>query len=208
MRHRDGGTAREPQDVAERDRSGGRDVDRAAHRIPCRGLERPGGVVGMQELEARIEPELSRDEWQAEVADERHLESRPDLWLVAEHAADQVRVAPGEVVEVALELRGIALKTGAQGKPAGHLLREEPGRGPLASVDRGRAPNDHALERLGPLAGGKELKRPDDVDVVKDARGLARLRIPEDPAMNHRVGLGPRKEPGEQRAPDVRLDEV
>src|SRR3954453_410112 len=162
----------------------------------------------MQQLEARIEPELRRNQRQAQVADERHLESRPDLWLIAEHAADEVRVPPGEVFEIALELRGIALKTGAKRKPAGHLLREEAGRGPLASVDRGRAANDHALERLGPLAGGKELERPDDVDVVKDAGRLARLRIPEDPAMDHRVGLGPREEPGEQRAPDVGLDEI
>ena len=50
-----------PQDVTQRDRAGRGDVDRPADRVGARRPERAGGVVGVQELQPGIEPELRRD---------------------------------------------------------------------------------------------------------------------------------------------------
>ena len=79
-----------------------------------RRLERAGGVVGMQELEARIEAELRGDHREAQVADQRRIEVGTDLRLVAKHAADEPRVAAGEVLEVPLELGDVALEASAK----------------------------------------------------------------------------------------------
>ena len=82
-----------------------------------RRLERPGGVVGVHELQPRVEAELGRDHRQRQVADQRGVEAGADLGLVAQHAAGDLGVAAGEVVEVALELGDVALEPGAQRHP-------------------------------------------------------------------------------------------
>jgi hypothetical protein len=63
-------------------------------------------------------------------------------------------------------------------------------------------------KRLGALARGEQLKRPDDVDVVQDPGRLTGFGVPEDPAVHHRVGLGSRKESRQHGASDVGLDVV
>ena len=161
--------------------------------------KRAGRVVAVQHLQPRVEAELGRDDRQRQVAGERRLDLGAELGLVAEHAAAQLRVAAGEVLEVRLELADVALEPRPQREAARHLLAEEGrGRG-LAAVDRGRAADDDALELDGLLAGGEQLQGPDHVDVVQRPRGLVGLRVPDDPAVDDRVDAGRRQQPA--RAP-------
>ena len=162
----------------------------------------------MQELQARVEAELDRDDRQGQVPDQRTVEAGADLGLEPQHAAGQLGVAAGEVLEVLLELGDVALKPGPQRLRPGEILGVERRHRALAAVDRRRASHDHRPQRFGPLAGGEELQGPDHVDLVQGARRPSGLRVPQDPAMHDRVDLGRRQQAREHVAADVRLDVV
>ena len=199
MRDRQRRPSAEPEDAAERDRTARGDVDGASHRLADGRLERGGRVVGVEELQPGIEAELDRDDRKGQVANQRRVEVGADLGLVAQHAADEVRAAPREVLEVLLELRDVALKPRPQRSRTREVLREEVGRRTLTAVDRRRAADDHMPHRLGPLAGGEQLQRADDVDLVKGGRRGAGLRVPEDPAVDDGLDPGGRQQAREHR---------
>jgi hypothetical protein len=62
--------------------------------------------------------------------------------------------------------------------------------------------------RLGPLAGGEQLQRADDVDLVKGGRRGAGLGVPEDPAVDDGLDPGGRQQAREHRVADVGVDEL
>src|SRR5919108_313169 len=74
VRDRQRGPAQEVQQAAQRDRAGGSDGSRPPDGVPRRRLERARGVLGVKELQPRVEPELGRDHRQAQVASERRVE--------------------------------------------------------------------------------------------------------------------------------------
>ena len=69
--HRHRRAAQQPQRPAERDRPVGGDVDRPADRVRDGGGDRRGRVLGVEQLQPRVEAELDRDDRQGQVADQR-----------------------------------------------------------------------------------------------------------------------------------------
>ena len=142
--------------------------------LEAQGLVRIGL---MEHLQVWIEAKLGRDHRQREISRQRCWQIGPDLGLVAQHAATQRRVTPGEVLEVGLQFTDVTLKAGAEREATCHLLAEERGPGRLTPIDRGGPADDDPFHGLGLLAGGQQLQGPDQVDVMQRPSGLAGFRL-------------------------------
>ncbi len=208
MRDRELGAPGDPQRPGQRDRARGGDVDCSAHRSHRR---HPQGLVRiglMEHLQVWIEAKLGRDHRQREISRQRCWQIGPDLGLVAQHAATQRRVTPGEVLEVGLQFTDVTLKAGAEREATCHLLAEERGPGRLTPIDRGGPADDDPFHGLGLLAGGQQLQGPDQVDVMQRPSGLAGFRVPEDAAVHDGVDAGRGQQAAQDRAADIDLDHL
>ena len=198
----------QPDHAGESDRPGPRDVHGAAHRVAHGGHDRLERVVDPHELDARVEAHVGRAHRLGEVPGDLSPEPGADRRLVAEHRAAHAGVAARVGVEVVLDLRDVALEARAQREHPRHLLPEELGRVRLGPVHAGGAAHDDRVERGHALAGGEQLERADDVDVVHRGRRHARARLPDDLLVDDRVDPGRRDQPPDLRVADVGRDEL
>ena len=74
------------------------------------------GVVGVEQLHARVEAEHGGDDRGAQQAVDRRVEAAPDDRLQAQHGARDRGVAAGEGADEPLELADVALEARAQRK--------------------------------------------------------------------------------------------
>ena len=119
-----------------------------------------------------------------------------------------LRVALGEAAHGGLGLDDVRLHPRARRVRALHRLGEEGGVVALAAVVvRGGLEDDLAHRRVRPAAGGEDVHRPDDVDLVRAPR--RRLRgVHDQPRVDHRVDLRRLHDPPQQRVLVADADEL
>ena len=120
----------------------------------------------MQELQARVVTEDRRDDREPEVRRDRAGHVRADHVGGAQQGDADVGPAAGEPAHVALDLGDVLGVPGAGGAARLHVLGEHRGVAAARAVDRRRRLHDQVPQARRLLAGGEELHRPDDVELL------------------------------------------
>ena len=129
-------------------------------------LEQRHQVVLVEELQARVVAEHGGGHRQPEVGGHRARHVPPDDVGAAEHRHPDVGAAAGEAAHVALDLGDVLGVAGARGAARLHVLGEHRGVTAAGAVDGARGLHDEVADARRLLAGGEELHRPDDVELL------------------------------------------
>ncbi len=178
-------------------------VEGAGGVLDHRVLQHVEQVVLVQELEARVESEHHRDHRQPEVRRHRTRHVGPDHVGATQQGHPAVRSATGEPAHVALDLRHILGVAGARRLARLHVLGEHRGVAAAGAVDRGGRLH-HQVPHAGRLlAGGQQLHRPDDVELLHGVATTGGAGRGDHTHVDDRVDVLPGDHLGDHRVADV-----